>query len=223
MRFIAAIAFLAALLHGNSASSQALPEICDSQMKMEPAITSDVEILVELVGLPNVSKINDMHLHIRRKLGLKGACSLPEAQGYRTIAYDPDWAAGDTAAFYLALGHEAGHHFCGHVFGDPRGAQSELEADQFGGAAVKRFEAYHNRSFFAQVYAAAAAQYPEQGSFLYPPRAARLAALQRGYQEGSPCGGLAAVEQSGFSPGTRSTGARPCRPVQTGPTSYACQ
>ena len=33
--------------------------------------------------------------------------------------------------------------------------QQELEADQFGGASVKRFEVYHNRSFFPSVLAAA--------------------------------------------------------------------
>jgi len=200
-------------------------EICDSQMNMEPAITSDAEILVELVGLPNLSQLNAQRLHIRRVLGLNNACALPEAGGYATIAYDPDWAAGDTAGFYLALGHEAGHHFCGHFVGDAQGiwSQKELEADQFGGAAIRRFEVYHNQSFFSQVYASAIAKYPERGSALHPPRASRLAALRLGYEQGSPCGSLAPVEQSGFSPGVRTTGpAGPCRPVQTGPTSYAC-
>jgi hypothetical protein len=195
-------------------------------MKMEPAITSDAEILVELVGLPNVSKLNAQRLHIRRVLGLNYACALPQAGGYATIAYDPDWAAGDTAGFYLALGHEAGHHFCGHFVSDARGtwSQKELEADQFGGAAVKRFETYHSRSFFSQVYAAAIAKYPEQGSPLHPPRALRLAAIKLGYEQGSPCGDFAPVLEGGFSPGTRATGAAgPCRPVQTGPTSYACR
>jgi hypothetical protein len=239
MRFIWAGSFLAALLYWNSASSQSpqwiavgndvfpfQQELCSAQMKMEPPVTSDVEIFVELVGLPNVSNINALRLHIRRVLGLKNACALPEAGGYATIAYDPAWAAGDTPGFYLALGHEAGHHFCGHFVGDAHGpwAQSELEADQFGGASIKRFEVYHNQSFFSQVFAAAMAKYPEQGSSLYPPRASRLEALKRGYEQGSPCGGLAPVEQSGFSPGVRSNGPPTrCRPVQTGPTSYACE
>jgi hypothetical protein len=83
---------------------------------------------------------------------------------------------------------------------------------------------YHNRNFFDQVYAAAAVKYQEQGSALYPPRAARLAALKRGYEQGSPCGNLAPVIESGYSPPSRASGPpRPCRPVQTGPTSYTCQ
>lgn len=239
MKLLRTGSFLAALLCWSSASSQSPQrvafgddrsayhrEVCGAQMKMEPAITSDAEILVELVGLPNVSKLNAQRLHIRRVLGLKNACALPQAGGYATIAYDPDWAAGDTAGFYLTLGHEAGHHFCGHFAGEARGtwSQKELEADQFGGAAIKRFETYHSQSFFSQVYAAAIAKYPEQGSSLHPPRALRLAAIKLGYEQGSPCGGFAPVLEGGFSPGTRATGtAGPCRPVQTGPTSYECR
>jgi hypothetical protein len=194
-------------------------------MRLEDPITSDVEILVELIGLPNIPKLNAQRLHIRRVLGLRNACALPEAGGYATIAYDPNWASGDTGQFYLALGHEAGHHFCGHFTGTGNGRwlQSELDADQFAGACVKRFEVYHNRALFNQVVAAASAKYPDQGSLLYPSRALRLDALRRGYEQGSPCGSLAPVEQSGFSPGLRSTGPpTPCRPVQTGPTSYVC-
>jgi hypothetical protein len=239
VRFFGTGFFFATLLSWSSASAQSSQWITIGKdflafhedkfralnMKLEPPITSDVEILVELIGLPNIPKINALRLQIRRIYGLKNAASL-EGEGYRTIAYDPDWAAGDTPGFYLALGHEAGHHFCGHSIGNVRGnrSQIELEADQFGGASIKRYEIYHNRNFFSQVYSAAMAKYSEQSSFLYPPSATRLAALKRGYEQGSQCGGLAPVEQSGFSPGVRATGApRPCRPVRTGPTSYACE
>jgi hypothetical protein len=236
MRFIRAGSFLTALLCWNSALSQSpqqielkkapfAQELCSPQMRMEPAITSDVEIMVELVGLPNVSNLNALRLHIRRVLGLRNACALPEAGGYATIAYDPDWASGDTAGFYLALGHEAGHHFCGHFVSSAGAAwaQRELEADQFAGASVKRFEVYHNKSFLGQVLAAAAAKYPEQGSSFYPSRESRLEAIRRGYENGSQCGGLAPVEESGYSPDVRTYGSPTrCRPVQTGPTSWTC-
>lgn len=230
---------LAALLYWTSAFSQTpqqsatsfggfpFPaELCSPDMQMEPPLTSDAEILVELVGLPNVSKLNLLRLQIRRKVGLNNACALLNAGGYTTIAYDPDWAAGDTAAFYRTLGHEAGHHFCGHFVGGGHGswAQKELEADQFAGASVKRFEVYHSQTFISQVLASAAAKYPEQGTFLYPARALRLDAIRRGYEQGSECGGLAPVEQAGYSSGVRSNGPpTPCRLVRTGPTSYACQ
>jgi hypothetical protein len=199
-------------------------EFCNPPNKLPPT-TADAEILVELVGIPNASRLNSLRLTIRRVLGLGTACAFPEADGDTTINYDPNWAAGDTAGFYLALGHEAGHHFCGHFLSDSRvpWPQKELEADQFGGASIKRFEVYHSQQFLEQVLAAAADKYPEQGSFLYPSRAMRLEAIRRGYDEGSPCGGLAPVERPGYSPTARPSGPpTPCRPVRTGPTSYTC-
>ena len=93
-------------------------------VRMEDPITSDAEILVELVGLPNIPKVNAMRIRIRRAFGLNNAAS-GEGDGYQTILYDPNWAAGDTAGFYLALGHEAGHLFCGHTVGGGQGDRSQ--------------------------------------------------------------------------------------------------
>jgi hypothetical protein len=177
----------------------------EAKIKLEPHATIDVEILIELIGIPNAAKINALRLQLRRSLGIKNALSF-YGQGYRSIAYDPNWAAAATADFYLVLGHEAGHLFCEHVVGGGAGTrlEQELEADRFGGASVKRFEVYHSRNFFPAVLGAASTRYPEQGSTLYPSRTARLDALRKGYAEGSPCGGLAPVVQGGFvPPGTK--------------------
>jgi hypothetical protein len=173
----------------------------DLNIKVEPPAVNDVEIFAELIGLPNFAKINALRLQIRRSVGLKNAFAYYDSS-YRSIVYDPNWSATATAEFYLALGHEAGHHFCGHLVGSGSSTrlEQELEADRFGGASIKRFEIYHNRSFFPAVVAAAGSKYPEQGSQLYPSRSARLEALKMGYAQDSPCGGLAPVEQSGFSP-----------------------
>ncbi len=173
----------------------------DRKIKIEKPVVSDVEIFVELIGIPNFEKINALRLQIVRSAGLKNAAAY-FGQGYRSIVYDPVWAASTTGEFYLALSHEAGHHFCGHV-GGPQSAQNELEADRFGGASIKRFETYHNRKFFEAVLAAAATRYPENGSAFYPSRASRLEALRKGYEQGSPCGNLAPVEQAGYSQGAR--------------------
>ncbi len=235
MRFVVIASFLATLFYSSLAGSQPVQGLCkdafafheeklrEHKLRIEPSLTSDIEILVELIGLPNVSKINDLRLQIRRAHGFQNAASF-EGQGCRTIVYDPEWAAGDTAEFYLVLGHEAGHHFCGHTVGNVRGnrLQTELEADQFGGAAIKQYEIYHGQKLFSRVYAAAQAKYPEQGSFLYPPRALRLEALRRGYEQGSPCGGLTRAIP-GYSPPARTMGDKPCRPIQTGPTSWSCE
>jgi hypothetical protein len=174
----------------------------DLNLNLETPAVNDVEILVELIGIPNVAKINALRLQIRRSVGLKNAFAYFD-QGYRSIVYDPAWAASATAEFYLVLGHEAGHHFCGHTVGQARTWDTELEADRFGGASIKRFEVYHNRTFFGAVMAAATAKYTEQGSPLYPPRALRLEAIKNGYEQGSTCGGLAPVEQRGFTRGAR--------------------
>jgi hypothetical protein len=171
------------------------------KLKIEESVVVDIEMFVELIGLPNVAKINSLRLQIRRSIGLKNGLAY-YGQGYRTIVFDPDWAASQTAEFYLVLGHEAGHLFCGHE-NRPQSPEMELEADRFGGASIKRFENYHNRSFFESVLAVAATKYPEKGSALYPPRASRLQALKEGYEHGSPCGNLAPVVQGGFSRGVR--------------------
>ncbi len=169
---------------------------------IEPPVVIDVEILVELIGIPNVAKINSLNLHIRRSIGFGNARAI-EHRGARAIVYDPVWAKSASAEFYLVLGHEAGHLFCEHKIGSGNQRQKELEADQFGGSAIKRFEVYHARNFFPDVMKAANVKYPLTGSPSHPSRAERIAALRKGYVEGSPCGGLAPVEQSGFSRGPR--------------------
>src|SRR5437588_8231785 len=75
-------------------------ELCSSETRLEPVMTSDIEIFVELIGIPNTAQINAQRLQIRRALGLGNACAIPQAQGFATIAYDPNWAAGDTPGFY---------------------------------------------------------------------------------------------------------------------------
>jgi hypothetical protein len=102
-----------------------------ANIKVEPHAVNDVEILIELVGIPNAAKINAQKLQIRRALGIKNALAF-YGQGYRSIAYDPNWAAVATPEFYLVLGHEAGHLFCEHVVGDGSGGrlEQELEADR---------------------------------------------------------------------------------------------
>lgn len=171
------------------------------QIKLEIPVVVDAELIIELIGMPNLPKLNAMQLQICRSVGLQNALAYYGA-GYRTIVFDPDWAASQTADFYRAIGHELGHLFCGHL-DKPQSPETELEADRFGGAAIKRFEVYHGRNFFASVMAAASAKYPETASALYPSRTARLQALRDGYEKGSPCGDLAPVVEGGFSRGIR--------------------
>lgn len=165
-------------------------------MEVTQSPVIDFEIFVEMVGLPNIPKVNELGLQMARSEGIKNAAAMFD-DGYRLIVYDPEWARTSTAEFYLVLGNEAGHHFCGHTLGDvdksPK--QRELEADRFSGASIKRFEQYHGRVFLADALKAAKSLYSLTGSRSHPPREARIEAVMLGYNSGSPCGNLA--------PGTR--------------------
>ena len=247
MRFVKAGLLLAAFVCWNAETSRASD--CDNPRKdfasheekvrelghelTTAVVGGDIEIFIELIGIPNVAKINELKLQIRRTKapGLDDALAF-EGRGCRSIIFDPYWASGDTPAFYLSLAHEAGHHFCGHTVGKggTNSLERELEADEFSGASIRRYEIYHGRSFIDQVYAAALAKYPEQ-SPMYPPRALRLAAIKRGYEHGSHCGNLApavpgAVHPHSWTlaPAVPEAAPPPTQltPCQLDPTYYGC-
>jgi hypothetical protein len=163
----------------------------------------DAEIFVELLGLPNINKMNELGLTIRRSVGFNNAVALFH-KGARTIIHDPEWARTAGAEFYLVLGHEVGHHFCGHTLETAQQSpqEAELEADRFSGASIKRFEVYHDRPFLNDALTAAARLYSASGSRSHPARAARVEAVKLGYTSGSPCGNLAPAIR-GFSPQRR--------------------
>jgi hypothetical protein len=161
-------------------------------LKYEKPVVEDVEIFVEMIGIPNIPKINDLRIGIVRSRGMNNAKALIK-DNIRYIVYDPVWANTNTAEFYLTLGHEAGHHFCNHRAGtfqsDP--IDEELEADRFSGQSIRSFEAYHGKRFIDDALEAAKKLYDETGARTHPPRAQRLEAIMLGYNEGSPCADLA--------------------------------
>jgi hypothetical protein len=162
----------------------------------------DSEIFVEMIGIPNIGKINELQLTIGRTSNKNNAYAT-FYKGGRLLIIDPVWARSGVDA-YLIIGHEAGHHLCGHTLPDFQGRpkEKELEADRFAGASIKRFEVYHGRTFLAEAIRAAARLYSEEGGRAHPPRVARIEAITRGYNSGSPCGRLAPAIR-GFSPSPR--------------------
>ena len=164
----------------------------------------DVELFVEMVGIPNAGKINELRLSIGRSADLKNAAAFFHDDGMRWITYDPVWAKAATAEAYLMLGHEAGHDFCGHTLASAKVGpkERELEADRFAGASIKRFEVYHGKAFLDGALKAAERLFSLDGSRSHPPRSARLEAVMAGYKTGSPCGNLAPAIR-GFSPQPR--------------------
>jgi hypothetical protein len=161
----------------------------------------DAELFIEMVGIPNASKINELGLTIGRSAGFKNGAAFFHDDGSRWITYDPEWAKAATAEAYLVLGHEAGHHFCGHTLAGVKigPKERELEADRFSGASIKRFEIYHGKAFLDDALKAADRLYSIEGSRSHPPRDVRVEAVMLGYKSGSPCGNLAPAIR-GFSP-----------------------
>jgi hypothetical protein len=170
-----------------------------TKVTLSPAV--DAELFIEMVGIPNASKINELGLSIGRSTGFKNAAAFFHDDGSRWITYDPDWARAATAEAYLVIGHEAGHHFCGHTLASVKISplERELEADRFAGASIKRFEIYHGKAFLEGALQAAERLYSVEGSRSHPPRAARIEAVLLGYKSGSPCGNLAPAVR-GYSP-----------------------
>jgi hypothetical protein len=180
--------------HAEAASDNCIPAT------LSPVL--DSEIFIEMIGIPNVAKINELQLTIARTSNKNNAFALIY-KGGRLLIIDPAWARSGVEA-YVVIGHEAGHHFCGHTLPSFQGSpkEKELEADRFSGASIKRFEVYHGRSFFAEAIRAATRLYSEEGSRSHPPRTARIEAITQGYNSGSPCGNLAPPIR-GFSPTLR--------------------
>jgi hypothetical protein len=152
----------------------------------------DAQIFVEMIGLPNLAKVTELKLTIGRSVGFNNAVALFNS-GSRMIIHDPEWTKSANAEFYLVIGHEAGHHFCGHTLSTFQGSpqEAELEADRFSGASIKRFEVWHGKAFLNDALKAAARLYSASGSRSHPPRPARIEAISLGYTSGSPCGNLA--------------------------------
>jgi len=186
-------------LVGNAFHAEAFSGNC-IQTTLSPVL--DSEIFIEMIGIPNIAKINELQLTIGRTSNANNAFAT-FYKGGRVLILDPVWARSGVEA-YLVIGHEAGHHFCGHTLPSFQGSRKEreLEADRFSGASLKRFEVYHGRAFFAEAIRAATRLYSEEGHRAHPPRAARIEAITQGYNSGSPCGNLAPAIR-GFSPSSR--------------------
>jgi hypothetical protein len=112
-----------------------------------------------------------------------------------------DQIHADYTMMALVMGHELGHHICGHTsetLQHDLWAQ-ELEADSVSGMAI------HSGSFGLNLQSAlqyASRLFSPQGDPTHPPTAMRIDAIMRGYTNGSPCigrpvGAIAANELGG--------------------------
>jgi hypothetical protein len=88
------------------------------------------------------------------------------------------------------MGHELGHHVCGHTAGALVDSPwtKELEADTFSGMTI------HSGSFGLDLQSAinyASQLFSAEGTPTHPPAAQRIQAIIGGYNNGSPCIGRA--------------------------------
>jgi hypothetical protein len=86
----------------------------------------------------------------------------------------------------LVMGHELGHHVCGHTAGllQSNPWARELEADTFSGVAIR------SGSFGLNLQTAikyASQLFSAEGTPTHPPAARRIEAIIDGYNNGSPC------------------------------------
>lgn len=127
--------------------------------------------------------------------------------GVRYIVYDPIWyqdTGSEAGAVALVLGHEVGHHVCGHTMGmlrdDPH--SKELEADRYLGAAVRKFEASMDGTpayTIEDVLRAARQKLSAAATPTHPGLTDRIAAILDGYRNGSPCDAMNLVKSEPFT------------------------
>jgi hypothetical protein len=97
----------------------------------------------------------------------------------------------------VVIGHELGHHVCGHFEKTGTSRELELEADRFAGSFARAvhdhaygddgwFEEMRNRAERKEVFETAQKVYgPMLPSETHPPAKERIAAFEAGYERGS--------------------------------------
>jgi hypothetical protein len=109
-------------------------------------------------------------------------------KGQRYIAYHPSVVQAD--GWYWLLGHEVGHHVCGHTQGAMSGRNwdRELEADRFSGHMLQVLGVHEQKpALLADTLRWMNAKLPKEGTVSHPPLQMRVNAVSEGYKNGSPC------------------------------------
>lgn len=141
-------------------------------------------------------------LRIGRATGMRNGYAWIR-NGERFIVHDAQVLRSDTFSpdQYLLLGHEIGHHRCGHQTGSLMGKGNswprELEADRFAGFVARAYVSKGLGTFDDLMRAAARLNADTQGSATHPPQHMRLQAIREGYINGTPCLDRAVVPLSG--------------------------
>jgi hypothetical protein len=149
-----------------------------------PGGEHDWYILEEL--LEGIDRAEMPRIGLGRARGIQNAYAfIWKRDNNRYIVSGPEWTASSHAFRFLVMGHELGHHMCGHQEGQFSGNawEKELEADGYAGARAR----ITGRESVQDLVAAASQYYSDQGSNTHPPKAMRLKAISDGYRQGSQC------------------------------------
>lgn len=111
----------------------------------------------------------------------------------RLIVMDPNYQFGKgglgAIAYRFVLAHEVGHHVCGHLSRNMNALpwNSELQADRFGGDAMKRWLKMHGGYDLSHLLTAVRMSLTARASATHPGVPDRLSAVTRGWNEGTDC------------------------------------
>lgn len=144
-------------------------------------------IIEDIYGAMN-SLPKGFSLRMGRAVGINNAFAAIR-YNWRYIVVDPMWIQDHYSRIFV-IGHELGHHMCGHTAGmmSDRPWDKELEADRFAGAVIRAME-NKGGTTFQEAVGNAMEHLSENGSATHPPRAMRIQATLEGYNNGSPCPG----------------------------------
>lgn len=123
-----------------------------------------------------------------RTRSINNAFAFIHSDNKRYVVLGTD-AGGITPGNILVLGHEVGHHLCGHTVGmmRDRPVEKELDADRVAGVSLRPFIL---RGLFSVDEALGEARrlLPASGSTTHPDVERRIAAIRQGIETGqSPC------------------------------------
>lgn len=154
----------------------------------------DLRAMALLLGIdpgPNSWESPSLPLTPFRSSDIRNGLAGITKSGQRIVIYDPiffDRLHG-SGSRYFVLGHEIGHHVCGHTVGAFRKNpwDYELEADRFAGSTFRNAKKLRPQFDVEEELRQAAKAFSDNPSPTHPPAHLRLAAIRDGFANGSPC------------------------------------
>ncbi|MEI5682754.1 hypothetical protein AAAK29_31195 [Mesorhizobium sp. CCNWLW179-1] len=145
------------------------------KVRVVPAFEDYAFMLEDVCTAMKLTGDDCMIYPMNAKLGGNAIATIED--GNRIIVYDRELSPeiGYEGAMAV-IGHELGHHYCGHI-GTPVDPKQELEADRFAGASMK------NAGMSLSNALAMATIFDERPSRSHPAKDGRIQAIKDGWNE----------------------------------------